>query len=94
MAFPLTAVLKSAPEIIFASKELYETIRKYWARDGKTPLSEKVENIGSLMEEQAKVIDDLAINNKNLVLAIRNTRIISLISLLIGITACILAIWL
>lgn len=93
MAFPLQIVLKAAPSIISAATGIIQAIRGRKS-DGKTPLSEKVEHIESLMEEQAKVLEDLAVNNKNLVMAVRNNRIIALVSLLIGITACVLAIWL
>ena len=66
MAFPLVTVLKAAPGILFAAKEIFEAVQdaiQKWKDDSKTPLSEKVEHIGSLMEEQAKVIEDLAVNN-------------------------------
>ena len=46
-----------------------------------------------LIEKQALVIEELAVNNQNLALAVRNNRIISFVSIAIGVAACVLAIW-
>jgi hypothetical protein len=93
MAFPLVTVLTAAPGIISAAAEILRVIK-----DKKTsPVLSEAENqarLNELIEKQALVIEELAVNNGNLALAVRNNRIISFISLVIGVVACVLAIWL
>ena len=92
MAFSLPIVLKAAPAIISAATDVIRVIKATKSND-KKPVSEKLDDVESLIEKQARVIEELAVNNENLALAVRNTRIITLVSLVIGIVACILAIW-
>ncbi len=93
MAFPLVTVLTAAPGIISAAAEILRVIK-----DKKTsPVLSEAENqarLNELIEKQALVIEELAVNNGNLALAVRNNRIISFISIVIGVAACVLAIWL
>lgn len=92
MAFPLVTVLTAAPGIISAAAEIMRVIK-----DKKTsPVLSEAENqarLNELIEKQALVIEELAVNNGNLALAVRNNRIISFISIAIAVAACVLAIW-
>ena len=92
MAFPLVTVLTAAPGIISAAAEIMRVIK-----DKKTsPVLSEAENqarLNELIEKQALVIEELAVNNGNLALAVRNNRIISFISIAIAVVACVLAIW-
>lgn len=92
MAFPLVTVLTAAPGIISAATDIIRAIKDK-KNNPTMPDSEKLSEIGKLIEKQAQVIEDLALNNRNLALAVRNNRIISFISILIGVMACALAIW-
>ena len=53
---------------------------------------DKLAQLESLIEKQAIVIEELAINNRTMAMAVRNNRVISAISLGIAITACVLAV--
>lgn len=92
MAFPLVTVLTAAPGIISAATDIIRAIKDK-KNNPTMPDSEKLSEIGQLIEKQAQVIEDLALNNRNLALAVRNNRVISFISILIGVMACVLAIW-
>jgi len=92
MAFPLVTVLTAAPGLISAATDIIRAIKDK-KNNPTMPESEKLSEIGQLIEKQAQVIEDLALNNRNLALAVRNNRIISFISILIGVMACVLAIW-
>ena len=92
MAFPLVTVLTAAPGLISAATDIIRAIKDK-KNNPTMPDSEKLSEIGQLIEKQAQVIEDLALNNRNLALAVRNNRIISFISILIGVIACALAIW-
>ena len=92
MAFPLVTVLTAAPGIISAATDIIRAIKDK-KNNPTMPESEKLSEIGQLIEKQAQVIEDLALNNRNLALAVRNNRVISFISILIGVMACMLAIW-
>ncbi len=103
MAFPLGAVLAAAPGIISAAADIIRVIREKKA-DSQTdpdadaniidvqPDSQRLDEMASLIERQAQVIEELALNNSNMVLAVRNNRILSAISIAIGVTAIVLAI--
>lgn len=103
MAFPLGAVLAAAPGIISAAADIIRVIREKKA-DSQTntdtdanvidvqPDSQRLDEMASLIERQAQVIEELALNNSNMVLAVRNNRILSAISIVIGVTAIVLAI--
>lgn len=91
MAFPLGAVLAAAPGIITAATDIIKAIRD---RKSQAPEAEgdKLAQLESLIEKQAIVIEELAINNRTMAMAVRNNRVISAISLGIAITACVLAV--
>ena len=103
MAFPLGAVLAAAPGIISAAVDIIRVIRENKA-DSQTntdtdanvidvqPDSQRLDEMASLIERKAQVIEELALNNSNMVLAVRNNRILSAISIVIGVTAIVLAI--
>lgn len=92
MAFPLVTVLTAAPGIISAATDIIRVIKE--KQKGPTlSEAERLEKVTDLIEKQALVIEELAVNNRNLVLAVRNNRIITLISLSISLIACVLAIW-
>lgn len=93
MAFPLVTVLTAAPGVISAAADIIRAIKDK-KKNVTMPDSEKLIEIGGLIEQQALIIEELAVNNRNLALAVRNNRIISLISIVIGLLACVLAIWL
>jgi len=91
MAIPLGAVLSATPGIISAAAEIIRAIR-----ERKLAPQEEAEKLGeleSLVEKQALIIEELAINNQNLVLAVRNNRVLSGISVALGLLACGLAIY-
>lgn len=92
MAFPLGTVLSAAPGIISAAAEIIRTIRSKKTSE-PLPESEKLIELEGLVEKQAMLIEELAINNRNMVMAVRNNRIISAVSIGIGVGACILALW-
>jgi len=91
MAFPLGTVLAAAPGIISAATDIIKVIRD---RKTQTPEAgnDKLAELESLVEKQAIVIEELAINNSAMVMAVRNNRVISALSVVIAITACVLAV--
>ena len=93
MAFPLVTVLTAAPGIISAATEIIRAIKDK-KKNESLPDTERLTKITDLLEKQAEVIEELAVNNQNLALAVRNNRIISFVSISIGLLACALAIWL
>ena len=92
MAFPLVTVLTAAPGIISAATDIIRAIKDKKMSD-TLPDEERLSKIADLIERQAMVVEELAVSNRNLALAVRNNRIISFISILIGVMACALAIW-
>lgn len=93
MAFPLTAVLSAAPGIVSAAADILRMIRTKKDKDVvKEPDSEKLTELAKLAEKQAILIEEMAVNNRNLALAVRNNRIIAVIAMLIACVASILAI--
>ena len=91
MAFPLATVLSAAPGIISAATDIIKIIRDR-KKQASVPEPEKLNELESLIEKQALLIEELAVNNRNLVMAVRNNRIVSAVSMLIAITACVLAV--
>ena len=88
MAFPLGAVLSAAPSVISAAADIIRVIKEKKSSEVEAqPESERLNELASLIERQAKVIEELAVNNSNLALAVRNNRILSAISIAIGVTA-------
>ena len=93
MAFPLTLVLSAAPGIVSAAADILRMIRTKKDKDiVKEPDSEKLTELVKLAEKQAILIEEMAVNNRNLALAVRNNRIIALIAMVIACVASILAI--
>lgn len=86
MAFPLATVLSAAPGLISAAADLVKLINRRRQPQQQNPLppvssDEQFEELHQLIEKQAKVIEELALNNQQLTLAIRNNRIIALAAL-------------
>lgn len=93
MAFPLGAVLTAAPSVISAAADIIRVIKEKKSGGAEAqPESEKLNEMANLIERQAKVIEELAVNNSNLALAVRNNRILSAVSMVIGVTAVVLSI--
>ena len=90
MAFPLGTVLAATPGIITAAADLLKLIRE--RKQTPQPEMNKLGELESLVEKQALIIEELAINNRNLVLAVRNNRLLSAISIVVGLVAGGLAI--
>lgn len=91
MAFPLGTVLAAAPGIITAAADIIKVIRKR-KEQAPEPETEKLAELESLIEKQALLIEELAINNRNMVMAVKNNRLISGVSIGIALMACVLAI--
>ena len=95
MAFPLATVLAAAPGIISAATDIIRVIKQ---RNQEAPPAqaapdaEALEALVALLEKQAVVIEELAVNNQQLTLAVRNNRIISILALLLALLAAGLAI--
>ncbi len=93
MAFPLATVLSAAPGIISAAADIIKLIRNRKPVQSSLPPSEplasdpRIEELAGLIEKQALVIEELARNNSNLALAVRNNRILSVVSIGIAIVA-------
>ena len=85
MAFPLGAVLAAAPSVISAAADIIRVIKeKKTTETDAQPEAEKLNQMASLIERQAQVIEELAVNNSNLALAVRNNRILSAVSMYNG----------
>lgn len=94
MAFPLVTVLTAAPGLITAAADIIRIIKERKKEEPKLeiwPGSEKLDEMADLLEKQARVIEELALNNRNLALAVRNNRMLSIISIVIAAIAIILA---
>lgn len=93
MPFPLSMAIAAAPGIISGAAEIIRLIKEQRTPEAEAqPESEKLDELVGLIERQAKVIEELALNNRNLALAGRNNRILAVISLAIGILAVVLSI--
>jgi len=92
MSFPLASVLTAAPGLIAAAADIIRAIkdRKHTELQADT---DKLEEMVVLIERQAMVIEELALNNKNLVQEVRKNRIFSLFSLIVGSVALVLVVW-
>jgi len=91
MALPLGTVLAAAPGIITAAADIIKVIRE---RKKQAPQAEteKLVELESLIEKQALVIEELAKNNRNMVMAVKINRSISAVSIGIAVVACVLAV--
>ena len=96
MAFPLTTVLSAAPGIISAAADIIRMLRDRKKPQIEPPAqqeeSTRIDELVGLIEKQALVIEELAVNNRNLALAVRNNRIVALSSLVSAVIAILLAI--
>jgi hypothetical protein len=93
MAFPLGAVLAAAPSVISAAADIIRVIKeKKTTTTEPQPESQRLDEMASLIERQAQVIEELALNNSNLALAVRNNRILTVISLFVGVMAVVFSI--
>lgn len=95
MAFPLVTVLSAAPGLIAAAADIIRLIKERKKEEPKPeewPGSEKLDEMAELLEKQAGVIEELALNNRNLALAVRNNRWLSIVSIVIATIAILLAI--
>ena len=92
MAFPLATVLKAAPGLISAAADIIGVVRK---NKQQAPQEEtaRLEEFAKLIEQQAQVIEELALNNRNLVLAVRNNRIMAMLAIAIALCAMGIAFW-
>lgn len=93
MAFPLGAVLAAAPGVISAAADIIRVIKenKTKAPPEQQPDSEKLAELTNLIERQAEVIEELAQNNRNLALAVKNNRIFSAVSFVTALVAIVLS---
>lgn len=92
MAFPLGTVLAAAPGIISGAAELIRAIRERKS-GGKAQDVGKLAELETLIERQALIIEELAQNNSNLVLAVRNNRVIAAAAAALAFLALLMAIW-
>lgn len=92
MAFPLATVLNAAPGLISAAADILGIVRK---SKQHVPQAEtaKFEELAALIEQQAQVIEELALNNSNLVLAVRNNRILAMLAIMLALAAIGVALW-
>ena len=84
MPFPLATVLNAAPGLIAAAADIIGLIKK---KKQESPQAEsiKLEELSNLIEQQAQVIEELALNNRNLVLAVRNNRVVATTAIFIAV---------
>jgi hypothetical protein len=104
MPFPLAAVLSAAPGVISAAADLIRIIREKKTPEVVEPDSEKIDwakingekikELEGLIEKQAQIIEELALNNNNLALAVKNNRIFSAVSIVMAVCAVFLSVWL
>ena len=92
MPFPLATVLNAAPGLISAATDILRLIRTK-RQSALPPEPDRYAELTGLIEQQANVIEELALNNRNLVLAVRNNRVIAMASLTIAVCAVVIAIW-
>lgn len=91
MVFPLATVLTTAPGLISAAAEIIRAIRDRKNQSQQPqPDMERLNDMATLIEQQALVIEELAINNRNMALAVRNNRILSSVAAIISIGAMII----
>ena len=83
MSFPLATVLTAAPGLIAAAADIIRAIKDRKHGEPQADI-DKFDQLSELIERQALIIEDLALNNKNLVQEVRKNRIISIVSLIVG----------
>lgn len=88
MAFPLVTVLSAAPGVISAATDLIRLIRdRRKEKPDETPPADRIAELETLLEKQAELIEELAVNNRNLALAVRNNRIVAISAILVAVIA-------
>lgn len=88
MAFPLATVLAAAPGIISAAADIIKLIRNRKQVAEPQQLSHaQVEELVALIEQQAVVIEELARNNNELALAVRNNRMLAMGAIVVAVLA-------
>lgn len=92
MSFPLSTVLTAAPGLISAAAEIIRAIKDKKNPD-KQPEQDRIEDLEDLLERQALIIEELALNNKNLVLAVKKNRILSISSMILGVAVLLIVIF-
>jgi len=93
MPFPLATVLTAAPGLISAAADVIRIIRERKKNTELPPEEDKTQELVELIEQQAIVIEELAVNNRNMALAVRNNRLLSAISTVIAIIALAVAVF-
>ena len=91
MPFPLATVLTAAPGLISAAADVIRIIKERKNKVETEPDKEKVRELVSLIEQQALVIEELAVNNRNMALAVRNNRFLSAFAMIIALAAITIA---
>jgi hypothetical protein len=94
MALPLATVLSAAPGLISAAADMLNLVRKYRQQSEQTPdidVEHRIKELNTLIEQQALVIEELAKNNQQLTLAVRNNRRLAAVALGVGAVALLLA---
>lgn len=86
MAFPLASVLNAAPGLISAATDIIGMIRKN-KQHAEQADTARYDELATLIEQQAQVIEELALNNRNLVLAVRNNRIVAMVAVVVALCA-------
>jgi len=86
MAFPLATVLKAAPGLISAAADIIGLTRKIRNEVAQADQA-KIDELSHLLEEQARVLEELALNNRNLVLAVRNNRLLALMAMAVALAS-------
>ena len=84
MAFPLGTVLATAPGLISAATDLIRMIKQKKTTES-VPDQAKLEELTNLLEQQARLIEDIALNNRNMAIVVRNNRVLSVLALLTSI---------
>ena len=93
MPFPLATVLTAAPGLISAAADVIRIIKERKKNTELPPEEDKTQELVGLIEQQAMVIEELAVNNRNMALAVRNNRFLSAVSTVIAIIALTVAIY-
>lgn len=91
MAIPLVTVLTAAPGVISTVSDIIKAVR--YLRSSKEPDREKmITEIEELLEKQALAMSELAESNRNLALAVRTNRRLTILSLALALIAVVIAI--
>lgn len=92
MSIPLTTILTAAPGIIATAADIIKLIRNRKQSDEQKALTtEQLDEVVTLLEKQAQVIEELAKQNGELALAVRNNRILTITATVVAGLAIIIA---